>query len=92
MYDKYEKYNEVSMIDTFKFWGAVTVGTKGQVVIPADARETFDIHEGDKILVLSPPGKASLIMVKPEILNQFMRSMQSDVEGMISAYDKHEEK
>ena len=80
------------MIDTFKFWGATTVGTKGQVVIPADAREAFGIHEGDKILVLSPPGKSSLVMVKPEILNQFMQSMQSDIEEMINIYESDKEK
>lgn len=80
------------MIDTFKFWGAATVGTKGQVVIPADARESFGIHEGDKILVLSPPGKSSLMMVKPEILNQFMQSMQSDIEEMINMHESDKEK
>jgi len=76
----------------FKFWGAATVGTKGQVVIPADAREAFGIQEGDKILVLSPPGKASLIMVKPEIINQFMQSMQADIEEMINMYESDREK
>lgn len=43
------------MIDTLNFWGAATVGTKGQIVIPANAREVFGMHEGGKILVLSPP-------------------------------------
>jgi len=38
------------------FQGAVTVGERGQVVIPADAREALEISPGDKLLVFAPPG------------------------------------
>ncbi len=31
---------------------SVTVGTKGQIVIPKDARELFDIRPGDTLLLL----------------------------------------
>lgn len=33
-------------------FGAVTVGERGQIVIPIKAREVFDIKPGDKILIL----------------------------------------
>jgi AbrB family looped-hinge helix DNA binding protein len=36
-----------------KFYGSVTVSERGQVVIPAEAREDFDIKTGDKLLVLA---------------------------------------
>lgn len=75
------------MIDNFKFWGAATVGTKGQVVIPAEAREAFGINEGDKILVLSPPSKAGIVMVKPDILNRYMERVQSDVQEMLNTFN-----
>ena len=37
------------------FMGAVTVGERGQVVIPAEAREALEISPGDKLLVFLPP-------------------------------------
>ena len=46
------------------FFGAVTVGERGQVVIPADARKRFDISPGDKLLIMSDPGKKSLDAVQ----------------------------
>ena len=30
----------------------VTVGTKGQIVIPKEARELFDIKPGDSLIIL----------------------------------------
>ncbi|OGP64450.1 MAG: hypothetical protein A3K22_04285 [Deltaproteobacteria bacterium RBG_16_42_7] len=34
-----------------QFYGTATLGEKGQVVIPAEARESMDIRKGDKLLV-----------------------------------------
>ena len=34
------------------FFGIATVGEKGQIVIPAEARKLFDIRAGDKLVVL----------------------------------------
>ncbi len=34
-----------------KLYGTATVGTKGQVVIPAEAREAMGIKTGDKLYV-----------------------------------------
>ncbi|MHA1437471.1 MAG: AbrB/MazE/SpoVT family DNA-binding domain-containing protein [Promethearchaeota archaeon] len=33
------------------FFGAVKVGERGQIVIPAEARKAFQISPGDKLLV-----------------------------------------
>ncbi|HPH96100.1 MAG TPA: AbrB/MazE/SpoVT family DNA-binding domain-containing protein [Anaerolineaceae bacterium] len=35
-----------------RFYGAITVSDRGQIVIPADARRDFNIKVGDKLLVL----------------------------------------
>jgi AbrB family looped-hinge helix DNA binding protein len=35
-----------------KFYGAVTVSERGQIVIPTDARKDFGIKTGDKLLIL----------------------------------------
>jgi AbrB family looped-hinge helix DNA binding protein len=34
-----------------KFYGSVTVSERGQIVIPVEAREDFNIKTGDKLLV-----------------------------------------
>lgn len=39
-----------------KIYGAVTVGERGQVVIPAQLRGVFGIKAGDKLFVFAKPG------------------------------------
>lgn len=34
------------------FYGVATIGTKGQLVIPAEAREHMKIGPGDKVIVI----------------------------------------
>ena len=34
-----------------KFYGSVTIGERGQIVIPVDARKDFGMQSGDKLLV-----------------------------------------
>lgn len=33
-------------------WGTVTIGSKGQIVIPKAAREVFDLKEGERLVIL----------------------------------------
>ena len=44
-------------------FGIVTVGDKGQMVIPARARQIFDIGTGDQLVVLGAEGEG-LAMIK----------------------------
>ena len=44
-------------------FGLVTVGEKGQIVIPAKARKIFDISTGDQLVVLGDEGQG-LALVK----------------------------
>ncbi len=46
-------------------FGVVTVGDKGQVVIPAKARKVFDINSGDQLMVLGQEGEG-LAMLKTD--------------------------
>ncbi len=43
-------------------FGVVTVGDKGQIVIPAKARKLFDIKPGDSVVVLGDEGTGIAIM------------------------------
>lgn len=46
-------------------FGVVTVGDKGQVVIPAKARKLFGINAGDQLVVLGQEGEG-IAMLKTE--------------------------
>jgi AbrB family looped-hinge helix DNA binding protein len=43
---------------------SVTVGTKGQIVIPKQAREVFGIESGDTLLILADEDKGIAIPPK----------------------------
>ena len=58
------------------FYGAVTVGERGQIVVPAEARKRFDIHPGDKLLIMGDPGKHGLMLCKFDALREFMSAFQ----------------
>lgn len=46
-------------------FGLVTVGDKGQIVIPAKARKLFDISAGDQLVIVGDEGQG-LAILKPE--------------------------
>lgn len=67
-------------IPSGKYAWTVKIGEKGQFVIPKEARELFDIHPGDTILVLGdeergmaiPPTKLKDKYIK-DIFNHITR-------------------
>lgn len=54
------------------FWGTVTIGGKGQIVIPKAARDTFGLSEGDRLVVLGDDAEG-IALVKAEIFEQRMQ-------------------
>ena len=51
-------------------FGMVSVGDKGQIVIPAKARKVFDIKPGDKLIVLGDI-EQGLAMIKADFIEMF---------------------
>jgi len=51
-------------------FGTVKVGTKGQIVIPKEAREVFNIKPGDSLLMLGDE-QQGIALVKEEIFFKF---------------------
>lgn len=45
-----------------KFVGIAKVGEKGQIVIPKEARDMFDINPGDSIIVLCDKAKGIALL------------------------------
>lgn len=64
---------------TNAFYGVATIGAKGQIVIPAEAREAFDLNAGDKVIVFGrqPAGKDFGVLCVCPIASaeQFVASM-----------------
>lgn len=50
-------------------FGLVTVGDKGQIVIPAEARKIFNIKPGDRLVVLGEEASGIAIMKADDFLN-----------------------
>ncbi|MBQ6476026.1 MAG: AbrB/MazE/SpoVT family DNA-binding domain-containing protein [Clostridia bacterium] len=57
---------------------SVTVGTKGQIVIPAEARALFDIHPGDTLLLLGDEKKGIAIPPKSTFATLFSHIFNGD--------------
>lgn len=64
-----------------KFYGKVPVGTKGQIVIPAEARKVMNINPGDNIIVISgPPHFDRIVSLIPENdFNEFLKFFEEHV-------------
>lgn len=50
-------------------FGVVTVGEKGQIVIPSKARKIFNINPGDRVLVLGDEGSGLAIIKEADFLS-----------------------
>ena len=55
-------------------WGTVTIGSKGQIVIPKNARDTLDMKEGDRLVVLGDELQG-IALIKAEIFEKQMQEM-----------------
>lgn len=55
-------------------FGTVTVGERGQIVIPKKAREVFGIKPGDSLLVLGDEAQG-IAIAKKEIVEKFFQEI-----------------
>jgi AbrB family looped-hinge helix DNA binding protein len=83
MYEKYDfvYFCEVNMGINFDecFYGSVTVGERGQIVIPAEAREELGIKPGDKLLVMRDPVHPGLMVCSFGVMNEFLEEIKSRI-------------
>ena len=56
-------------------FGVVTVGEKGQIVIPKKARDMFGITPGSTLLVMGDENKGGIAIVKTEIISELTDSV-----------------
>ena len=63
------------MKETFekdRFIVSVKVGPKGQITIPKEAREMFDIKEGESLLVMGDKSRGGLAIMKTDAFYALM--------------------
>ena len=58
-----------------KCYGSTVMGERGQVVIPAEAREEIGIQPGEKLLVFGNPNRGVIIIFKSDIMAKFADMM-----------------
>ncbi|MDB5162693.1 MAG: AbrB family transcriptional regulator [Candidatus Saccharibacteria bacterium] len=63
-----------------QLYGTATVGTKGQVVIPADARDALDIQAGDRLYVVGSQEKKWVGFIKEEQLRDILDHLTNNIE------------
>jgi AbrB family looped-hinge helix DNA binding protein len=54
-----------------KIYGTATVGERGQVAIPTEARKQLDINSGDKLVVFGNKVNGSLVLISADVFEAF---------------------
>ena len=63
------------MKDKDKYIGIAKVGEKGQIVIPKEAREMFDIKSGDTLVILCDKKRGIAVLKSDALEGQFDKLM-----------------
>ena len=63
-----------------KLYGTATVGTKGQVVIPSDARDDLNIQPGDRLYVVGSVEKKWVGFLKEDQLRELVEQLTENIE------------
>ena len=64
-----------------KFYGSTTIGERGQIVIPAEARHDLEITPSSKIMVFSDPSGKGLIIMKAESVSEILTQTSHMLNG-----------
>jgi AbrB family looped-hinge helix DNA binding protein len=64
------------MAEGSAFYGSATVGAKGQIVIPAEAREAMQIEPGNKVVVVKGPREGSIIVFRVDSFEGLMAKIE----------------
>lgn len=70
------------------FYGTATIGTKGQIVIPVEAREELGMQPGDKVVVIGIKERGMVGICKLDSVEQMMTQMSEHLNTMRQMLDK----
>ena len=72
-----------------KFYGSATLGERGQIVIPAEAREALKLEKGEKLLCLGM-NKDMLVFQKVsslKTLSEMLEKKRKEIENIMESMD-----
>ena len=73
-----------------RFCGTATVGERGQIVIPAEARKLLGLKHGDKMLVMSHAHAEGIVLIKIDAMKEFLsRVLEGIREADVSEDTSH---
>jgi len=70
----------LSKVNSRRVFGTAKVGDRGQIVIPKEARELFNIRPGDTLLILGEE-ETGLIVSRPEVLSSIANQLFKNVKN-----------
>lgn len=62
-----------------KYFGSATVGPKGQMVIPVNARKELGIDTGTTLLFFTGPEKRMLVLLPADVMEHMLGRMSEQV-------------
>lgn len=70
-----------------KLYGTASVGSKGQVVIPSDARQALNIQPGDRLYVVGSEKSQWVGFIKEDQLRSMVEHLTTNIESYRSLLD-----
>ena len=71
------------------FYGSVTIGERGQVVIPAEARKRHHFDSGDKLLVFSHPNMHGVVLARLDEMEMLLGELRQWIALVEQARESH---
>ncbi len=71
-----------------KVYGAVTVGERGQLVIPAELRKAFKIKSGDQLMVFAKLDKKVINLMPSRDFSQFLERAEKVISKLESKFTR----
>jgi AbrB family looped-hinge helix DNA binding protein len=81
-YDSSHASTGGAVVRKAEYWGSATVGERGQMVIPAEARKAMGIAAGDKMVIFGHGGGRRLVLMKAELVTQFVTKALGDLTAL----------
>ena len=78
----------MSSIFKGKTYGAVTIGERGQLVIPAQLRKALHIKSGDQMMVFAKPDKKVINLMPEKDFSQFLEKASKIISRLESSKTK----
>ncbi len=72
-----------------RFYGATTIGERGQVVIPAEARKDYDLTPSTKVMVFGGSGNHALFIIKAESVSEMLAQASQLISGFAELLEPH---